>query len=146
MDKESVIRQYKKLVEELGEQPHSVVLSSGAALVMMGIRDQTQDLDVDVPANIFKWLGNTRQVIAEEHCSPRIQYSPEVDVHELSEHTAVVCIAGVWMYSPGELLLQKRHLANLPTRPAHKREKDLLEITELEALKRSPQALTARMT
>jgi len=146
MNKEAVIREYKKLVDELGEQPHEVVLSAGAALVMMGVRDQTEDLDVDVRSNIFKWLSNGRKVIEEEHVSPRIEYRSNIDIHELSENTGVVCIAGVWMYSPGELLIQKRYLANMPNRRFAKREKDLAEITQLETLKRMPQGLTARMT
>jgi len=146
MNKEAVIREYKKLVDELGEQPHEVVLSAGAALVMMGVRDETQDLDVDVRTNIFKWLSNGREIVQEENCSPRIQYRKGVAIHEFSENTGVVCIAGVWMYSPGELLIQKRYLANMPNRRFGKREKDLFEITQLETLKRMPQGLTARMT
>jgi hypothetical protein len=144
MNKDQLIREYHKLVKELNEPAHRVVLSAGSALVMMGVRPCTNDMDVDIPGNVFRWASISRNVIHEENVSPRVAYNEFVDLHELSDNTGVVCIDGVWVYSPNELLLQKRHLASMPNRAPNKREKDLMEIVQLESLVRSPK-LTARM-
>ena len=144
MNKQELMDQYKLLVNELGEHPHHVVLSAGGALVMMGLREKTDDLDVDIQPSVFKWAALGRNVITEENVSPRVKYKENIDLHELSETTAVVCIDGVWVYSPGEMIIQKRHLATLPNRAFGKRERDLIELTQLESLQRNSR-LCARM-
>lgn len=144
MNKDQVKTRYNALVESLGELPHHVVLSAGGALVMMGVRDKTDDLDVDVRPGVFTWAAVTHPKIVEENVSPRVQYNSFVDLHELNEDTGLACVEGVWCYSPRELLLQKRHLSNMPNRLLGKRERDLMEIVQLESLVRSPR-LTARM-
>lgn len=144
MDKDQVKVRYNALVEKLGELPHHVVLSAGGALVMMDVRDKTEDLDVDVRPGVFKWASTGKEIILEENVSPRLAYDSFIDLHELNEDTGLVCIEGVWCYSPREMLLQKRHLASIPNRTPGKRERDLMEIVQLESLVRSPR-LTARM-
>lgn len=144
MDKDQVIARYKALVENLGELPHHVVLSAGGALVMMGVRPTTNDLDVDVLPGVFKWAAQGRDLIHEENVSPRVVYDPFIDLHELSEDTGLACIEGVYCYSAREMLIQKKHLAAMPNRKPGKREQDLMEIVQLEALVRSPR-LTAKM-
>lgn len=144
MNKQQVITEYQKLVSELGELPHHVVLSAGAALVMMGIRKDTDDLDVDVQPGVYKWAALSKPTVVEDNISPRVKWADKVDLHEFSENTGIVCIEGVWVYSPGEMLNQKRHLASIPNRAFGKREKDLIEIVQLESLRRDSR-LTARM-
>lgn len=144
MNRDQVISRYKALVEKLDELPHHVVLSAGGALVMMGVREKTEDLDVDIRPSVFNWVGITLPKIAEENVSLRIKYDSFIDLHVLSEDTGLACIDGVWCYSAREMLLQKKHLANIPNRTPGKRERDLMEIVHLESLVRSPR-LTARM-
>lgn len=144
MNKDQVIVRYNALVKDLGELPHHVVLSAGGALVMMGVRETTEDLDVDVLPGIFKWASAGKQVITEENVSPRLEYDKFIDLHELNEDTGLACIEGVYCYSAREMLIQKRHLASIPNRLHGKRERDLMEIVQLESLVRSPR-LTARM-
>lgn len=144
MNKDLVIARYQALVEKLGELPHHVVLSAGGALVMMGVREETEDLDVDVRPGVFKWCAQGRDLIVEDNVSPRVVYDPFIDLHELSEDTGLACIDGVYCYSAREMLIQKRHLASMPNRKPGKRERDLMEIVQLESLVRSPR-LTAKM-
>ncbi len=143
MDKQTRALEYTRLVTELGELPHQVVLSAGAALVMLGIREETQDLDVDVSESVFKWLALKHPIITEDNISPRIAYREHIDVHVFNENTGVVCVSGVWIYSPGEMLRQKLYLADIPNRTAGKRKKDLSEADQLRTLMRST-GLTAR--
>lgn len=144
MDKAQVVERYRQLLSELKEEPRDVVLSAGSALVMLGIRETTQDLDVDVSTGVFKFLSRTNLVIVEEGISDLIKYGVDVDIHERDSSTGVVCVEGVWLYSPSSLLMQKRYLAKLPTRKEGKRETDLQEISLLEELIRG-QKLTARV-
>lgn len=144
MNKDQLVHEYQKLVKTLDEHPHHVVLSAGGALVMMGIRSETDDMDVDVNPNVFRLESKRHPYIAEENVNPRVVYNEFIDLHELSENTGVVCIEGVWVYSPSEMLYQKRHLASIPNRAPGKRERDLIEIGQLEELARS-RRLTSRM-
>jgi hypothetical protein len=144
MNRDQVISRYKALVTALGDPAHLVILSAGGALVMMDVREETVDLDVDVSPMTFKWVGMSKPVLLEENVSPRIEYDPFIDLHELSDTTGIVCVDNVWIYSPSEMLKQKRHLAAMPNRKPNKRERDLMEIVQLESLVRSPR-LTARM-
>lgn len=145
MDKKAVIELYTKLVEELAEPAKDVVLSAGAAMVMMGLREETADLDVDVLPNVFKSIGRTRGIVTEEGGFTLIHYSDHVALHEFDVNSGRVCIEGVWTYSPGELLTQKRYLSTHPKRNPSKYEQDRKDIEALEALIKSPVKFTARM-
>jgi hypothetical protein len=120
-----------------------VVLSAGAAGVMMGIREETEDLDADVLPNVFNWAALTKKLVIEKGISDRIAFSEKVDLHILDEDRGVVCIEGVWVYSPRELLNQKRALSSLSSRPMGKLVQDQVEITLLEELVKAPK-FTAR--
>jgi hypothetical protein len=140
MRKEEVIARYQELVKELVEPAHNVVLSAGSASVMMGLRDETDDLDADVLPGVFKWACAVKKatVIVEENVNDRIKYSDKVDLHILDEDRGRVCIEGVWVYSPQELLNQKRYLMRMPNRRAEKMLRDQLEVSQLEELIRKP--------
>lgn len=144
MNKAEVVGRYKELLNDLGEDARNVVLSAGSALVMLGIRKDTMDLDVDIPTGLFNYLAKKHLVITEPGVSDLIKYAIDVDLHEFDADTGVVCVEGVWTYSPSALLIQKRYLSKLPTRKEHKRETDLDEISLLETLIRS-QKLTSRV-
>jgi hypothetical protein len=134
MKKDDVIVQYKALVHELGESAHNVVLSAGAAAVMMGIRDEAGDLDVDVLPGVFKWAAGTKNVIKQEGLSDRVEYSEHIGLYMLDEDRGKVCIDGVWVYSPRELILQKRVLTRAPGRGMGKLVRDQIELGLLETM------------
>lgn len=155
MDRARVVERYKELLNQLGEPAQNVVLSAGAALVILGLREKTTNLNVDVPTGVFLWAfnntnaqlkasGQTLQTIRVENGVPLFNLSDDVSLQELSDTTGLVCVEGVWMYSPFELLQQKRYLAKLPNRDQDKRERDLKEVGLIEELRRG-QKLTARV-
>lgn len=143
MDKEAVVARYNQLVKELGEEPCDVVLSAGAALVMMGVRDQTADLDADVNEGVFKMHGRAKGILTDG-LNPRVAFDDTVDLHARDESAGVVCVEGVWIYSPSSMLLQKRHLMHDPKRKPEKFVQDGLDIALLEQLVQQ-QKLTARV-
>lgn len=154
MDKARVVERYKELLNELTEPAHQVVLSAGAALVILGLREETADLDVDVPTGVFLWAfnntnarlrtaGEPLQRLMVEQGVPRFNLHADIAMHELSDTIGLVCVEGIWMYSPSELLYQKRALARSPDRDQDKRERDLKEVALIEQLIKE-QKLTAR--
>lgn len=146
MNKQAVILQYHQLVNELGEEPHDVVLSAGSALVMMGVREETTDLDVDVNEGVFKMYLRKSGIAldAVPGLGECVAYSDTIDLHQRNEDVGVVCIEGVWVYSPSAMLMQKRFLVSHPKRKPEKIPQDLADIAKLEELVRS-QKLTARV-
>lgn len=137
MDKAELIQCYATLLEELNEPAGSVVVSSSAALVMMGLRDSASKLTVNINENVFRALGNKFQVKRNKNINLRIQYNPLVYLHILAEDTGIVCIEGVYVLSPRELLVHKRHLVSLPTRREDRAARDAQEIKKLEELMRN---------
>lgn len=144
MNKAEVVGRYKQLLDDLGEEPRNVILSAGSALVMLGLREETASLDVDVPTNVFKWaLNKTLARLKAEGKefqmrattgAPRFKLNEFVCLQELEESTGIVCVEGVWLYSPSALLVQKRYLSKMPNRKEIHREVDLREVTLLEQL------------
>ncbi len=140
MDKQAVIERYKALLNELDEPARNVVLSAGSALVILGIRETTEDLDADVSEGVFKFYersGNYPTTAIMEGDKESIKYvtfDKNVDLHVLDEDRGLACIDGVWVYSPSELLAQKRYLSNLQCRSEEKRKTDLSDIVALESL------------
>lgn len=146
MDKAAVVERYRTLLNELNEPAHSVVLSSGSALVLLGVRMTTNDLDVDVPEGVFKMYersGKFPVLEATEGDGKHVKFDEDVDLNVLDTDRGVVCLGGVWSYSPSELLAQKRYLSKLPGRAEGKRAADLLDIAALETLIKE-RSLTAR--
>ena len=129
-----MIAQYKALVRELGEDPHNVVLSAGAAVVMLGIRNETVNLDADVLPGVFKWAATTKSIEKLEGISERVVYAESIGLHILDEDRGRVCVDGVWIYSPRELIIQKRGLVYVPTRGLGKLVQDQIEIAQLEQM------------
>lgn len=144
MNKEQLIARYKVLVAELKEDPHNVVISAGAALVILGMRKQISMLNADVLPGVFNWLSRSKDIRHRRHIEPYIQLDFEIRVHKGDENTGVVCVDGVWIYSPFELMRQRQRVANFPNRNPLRLARDLVEIEKLKVLMRSP-TITARM-
>lgn len=144
MNKEQLIARYKTLVEKLREEPHNVVMSAGGALVILGMRKRVEIVNVDVLPNVYKWLTNTKDVVKKDHIDPFIQFDSCSRIHESDEMTGIVCIDGIWLYSPGELLRQKRRISSFPNRNRGRLARDIREMAMLQELMRSP-TITAKM-
>lgn len=144
MDKSAVIARYRKLLEELDEPAERVILCGGSALVVLGVRETTSDLDVDIDPTLFKFYARTFPVKKEPNVNDLIAFKPDVDLHEFNPDTGIVFVNGVWTYSPHAMLVQKRYLAGMPNRKPGKREQDLEDIRQLELLVKG-QRLTAKV-
>lgn len=143
MNKARLIDKYHSTLAGLKEEAHGLVLSSGSALVLMGIRNNTSMLTGTVTPVVFKWLSNNHKVLQRRHIGSFIQLDYKTRIHGGDENTGVVCIDGIWCCSPFELLKQKRHMVNLPNRNPKRLLRDYEEIKILQDLVKSNR-MTAR--
>lgn len=144
MNKTQMIARYKALLVEIKEDSHTVVLSGGAALVMLGLRERTSMLTVIIPPNLFNYLTYTgKRINHRKHIEPFVQMNYVTRIHAGDEDTGVVCVDGIWILSPSELIKQKRILVKFPNRNPHRLRRDLEEIKLLEEMARSGK-ITAR--
>lgn len=143
MNKKQLIARYEALLKEIKEDSHTVVLSGGAALVILGLRERTSMLVAIIPPNLFNYLATKRHINHRKHIEPFIQMNYVTRIHSGDEDTGVVCVDGIWMLSPSELIKQRRKLVNFPNRNPHRLRRDLEEIRQLEDMARSSK-ITAR--
>ena len=107
-----------------GVDPLVAVVNAGGVCVLLGLREHTNAVDVDVPSEVFHrlkkmgypshYLGDTLVLEVTEH----------MDVHEMVEEKRVVVIDGVTCYHPEEVLKFKLKL---------NREKDQRDIMALQS-------------
>lgn len=132
LDRNSVIRRYKQLCVELDLSPKQVVLGAGAALVMLGLRKYTNDLDVDVPREVFE-KHKSRKGSKPGILNELVEWDGSVDIHPVIKcKNNVVEIEGVSIYHPSILLGQKEALISHPLRNVGKLPQDRKDINLLK--------------
>jgi len=137
MDKAGVIERYRVLLNELDEPAQNVVLSSTSALVLLGVRETTDDLDAGIPENVFRLYERSnkfRVSPAAAGVEKLLKFDKDVELGVLNTDCGVVCVGGVWSYSPSALLTQKRYLSKVMERDESQRVADLADIDALEKL------------
>jgi hypothetical protein len=118
LKRQDIIREYLKAVDELGIKPQDMVVGAGGACVLHGVREQTEDIDTDVPEELFyklldsgkyKWYyftSGTSKVIV-------LEYNQVIDIHRLEHGIQSTMVDGVNCYSVEQVLKQKQALNRL---------------------------------
>lgn len=132
LDRAAVIRNTKQLTLSLGLNPSEVVLGAGSALVLLGLRKHTSDLDVDVPPEFFekqKARKGAKQGLAGEY----VEWDGITDIHPFLSGTKNrrFEMDGVYYYCPSVLYAQKLIMAAHPDRPQDKVFQDNKDIKAL---------------
>lgn len=139
MDIRKFKNEYRKVLAQLGLKPQQAVVSAGGGLMMYGLREETSDIDMDIPADLYQALKASgkfevkelkvphymRATLPWEPCGELIVLNKYVDVHSMPEGVPVQVRKGVGVYTPDALLLQKKAL---------NRDKDQRDIFLLENL------------
>lgn len=131
-----VIRQYLQLSKALELKPSELVLNAGSAMVLLGLRKYTNDLDVSVPKEYFEKL-KTRKAPHNGLLGEYVMWDGLVDITETSTKVAkdgVISIMGVYICHPFYLLEQKKLLVANPERKPEKLVQDNKDIKMLEEL------------
>jgi hypothetical protein len=133
-NKAQLKERYQQVIDYLSEPPHTVLLTAGGALVMMGLREQTEDLDLDIPESVYNWCARSHPKVEGLGGITYVRMGDDVSFQKTTEERGLVCIEGVWCYSPREMLYQKQWLATHANRPENKRKQDLIDINQLRSL------------
>lgn len=138
MDKAEFIKKYHEVCNSLGLAPNQALVSAGGACLMLGLRDKSEDIDLDIPAEVFDWILKSRKHKVLEALDPKdkvIVWSDSVDLHRMSESRDWMKVEGVGLYSLNGLIEQKERMAKHPQRKPHKIPQDLHDIQQLKHLK-----------
>ena len=124
---------YFNFCSQTGLSPEEVVVSAGGALVMLGLRGSTSDLDLDVSDDVYRLLKPGKVL---RHCAMGefYDYDNTVSLQSIPKEVEVMVVNGVSIYSIPTLLWQKGRMSALATRPADKVEQDKRDIQSLQQL------------
>ena len=129
--KEQLIKSYFEGCKKINLPTERVVVGAGGVCVLLGIRESTNDIDVDVVKSDFNELlkvGYKSHQIADDYVV--LEVTEHMDVHGVDEIVDTVVIEGVACYSAKSVLDFKLKL---------NREKDQADIRALrEYLKNNP--------
>jgi hypothetical protein len=112
VNRQQFIAEYLKACKVLGLPPRQVVVSAGGACLMYGLREETDDLDVDVPEAFWDKLvkaGHEPLKFHKPFPGELIQYDEKLALHHW-EGVATRMVDGVCVYAPIALLEQKLKL------------------------------------
>ena len=132
-NKEQLKKEYLNTVCVLGLAPHNVIVSAGGALVMHGIRETTNDLDLDTDRIRYNVMAERYPAIDDGF--PRLSITPNADLHRVDNTliTSLCVLQGVWCYSLTHLLGVYEALSVHPSRKPEKVPRDLETIQAIRA-------------
>lgn len=125
MNKVELVSEYHRVCRMLAIPAQQVVLGAGGALMMLGLREQTQDLDLSIPPEVFAALcaASPERAIEKSATLTVFAISSLTDLHAQDTDWEIEQTEGVWHLTAEAVLEQKRKL---------NREKDQRDILNLE--------------
>ena len=133
MNKEKFIELYQNFCHGNNLNPKDVVVSAGGAMVILGIRRTTNDLDLDVEDSFYERMGRCYG-FNKTPFGENVNVNILIDLHRRKPDTEVVCVDGVYIYSIKDLIKQKQALLAEPTHFVYKRiehQKDLNKLQQV---------------
>lgn len=136
MDRLSFARMYLAFCSVSGLHPSEVIISAGGALLMLGLRDGTDDLDLDVSEKVYREFKRTTGADKERSSShgKYLDVTDNISLHIRPEGIEVQEVEGVWIYSIADLIKQKTKLSIAPDRLPEKATQDKADIAALETM------------
>lgn len=133
LNKAQVVAEYKRFLESSKFPPTLVVLNAGALCVLLGVREETEDLDIDVDAEFFDYIASFGSTIETGLFGELIQYSPLVSIHKASGIPTEM-YGSVCGYTLEALIDQKVKMMHHPKRKPGKSEADAKDVGSLKKL------------
>lgn len=134
MRRPELIARYKNFIRQYGLAPEECLLSAGGALMMLQVRTDTKDLDLDVRQSVyekFKEMGYPVRKICSSLSEELIEFNEVIDIHDLDASIRALgsdvvgtVTHGVGHYTAEEVLMQKLALG---------RSKDQTDVLALKA-------------
>jgi len=118
-----------------GVPADQICVGGGGALVCMDLRESTQDLNVWVDEPYFTKIADYHKVICHPMADTVVAIPEEkIYVRKRNRYFKSVWAGGVQVFDPLTLMIHKRGGYMEVRRPIEKREQDLLDIRQLEAV------------
>lgn len=131
MKREEMIEHYKEFLRKESLSPEEAMLEFGGALLYYGLREETDDMDMGLPQEIYDRIVKQRKlkrVMIEGGISTELaKWDDVIDIHPSGVEGNVVVSEGVGIASPQKVLEGKLKL---------NRPKDQADIKKLKALLR----------
>lgn len=131
LNKELICKKMSELTIQLKIPKRNMVLSAGAALVLLDIRESTLDLDISVNLRIFVALRGKYPEFPIGGGSTLLRIDDVSDFHIHNPNTSVFVKDGLTVYHPKELIAQKKYLLTLPNRSEEKLAQDRKDLEGL---------------
>lgn len=112
MNKTELVSHYQNFLDLQGLTAEQVTVGAGGALCLLGLREQTADIDVDVDSAVFELLleqGHPTHRFGESQILV-IEVTPMIDAHLCDANDTVMLTDGVAHYTPDAVLSFKRRL------------------------------------
>lgn len=129
MNKKELIKKYKALLEKFKLTPLDVHVSAGGSMVLHGLREETEGIDISMTKEAYWATRNTGKYPLKYFSLPGlpeieiVEYSKDIDLHKEETSATLELIGGVACYTLETLLKQKQML---------NREKDQADIARLK--------------
>lgn len=134
MDKQELEKRYLNFISENNIAPERCLLASGGALMILDLREQCSDLDLDVPRSVYDQLleAGYEEIQIDSPCASHlIKYDDFIDVHAMPGTVVGMVTNGIGHYTPMEIMAQKRLLRNWDQRSPEKRKADQRDIDNI---------------
>lgn len=112
MNKAELINEYQRVCKVLAIPSQQIILGAGGALMMLGLREQTQDLDLSIPPEVFTALcaASPERAIEKSATLTVFAISSLTDLHAQDTDWEIEQTEGVWHLTAEALLAQKLSL------------------------------------
>lgn len=123
MNKQQLIDRYNQFLQDNNVYAVDVVVGAGGVLCLLGLREETSDIDVDVPCELFMRLIDAGHPTHKFGDVTVVSVTEHIDVHLHTSTDPIMITDGVTHYTPEATLEFKRRL---------NRAKDQADINALE--------------
>ena len=106
------MKEYKEFVQLHGLDVEKTVVASGGAMLMMGLRQETGDIDLDVESSVFTWLllkGYKTHRFGKDQILV-IEATENIDIHTCDNFDEITITEGVCHYTAEAVLRFKKKL------------------------------------
>ena len=136
LNKAQVVAEYNHFLESTKLKPEQAALNCGALAVLLGAREETEDLDIDVDPAFFDTIAESASPgnsTLDGLFGQLIQYSPLVSIHKASGIPTEM-YGSVCGYTLEALIDQKVKMMQHPKRKPGKSEADAKDVGSLKKL------------
>lgn len=131
-DKQTVLDKVTAFCKEHGIPVDQVTVGGGGAMVLMGIRETTKDLNLWVDSPYFERLAEANDVLVHPMRDSCVQRPEQHQyIRRRNRYFEHVVINGVQCFAPLALLIFARGSYATPERPLAKRQQDHKDIVIL---------------